>query len=191
MQYKIISKKTPFKKFFQIDIYELQHELFGGGWSNIMTREIFERGKAVAVLLHDPATDHLLLVEQFRPGAMHDAEGPWMLEIVAGMVESGETNEDVARREVLEEANCTVGEMEFIMDFYPSAGGSTELISLYYAEVDLSDVKTGIHGLDTENEDIRTSIIPTQTVMQWLAQGKIKAALAIIALQWLALKQRD
>jgi ADP-ribose pyrophosphatase len=191
MQYKIISKKTPFKKFFQIDIYELQHELFDGGWSNIMTREIFERGKAVAVLLHDPATDHLLLVEQFRPGAMHDAEGPWMLEIVAGMVESGETNEDVARREVLEEANCTVGEMEFIMDFYPSAGGSTELISLYYAEVDLSDVKTGIHGLDTENEDIRTSIIPTQTVMQWLAQGKIKAALAIIALQWLALKQRD
>ena len=191
MQYKIISQKTPFKRFFQIDIYELQHELFAGGWSNIMTREIFERGQAVAVLLHDPATEHILLIEQFRPGAMNDDGGPWMLEIVAGMVEAGESKQDVARREALEEADCTVGEMEFIMDFYPSAGGSTEMISLYYAAVDLSQVKTGIHGLESENEDIRTSIVPTQTVMQWLAQGKIKASLAIIALQWLALKQKN
>lgn len=188
MQYKIIDKKTPFKRFFQIDIYELQHELFAGGWSDTVTREIFERGKAVAVLLHDPQSDQLLLVEQFRPGAIHDPNGPWMLEIVAGIVEAGESNEDVARREALEEAGCIVHDMEFIMDFYPSAGGSTELISLYYAAVDLSQVKTGIHGLETENEDIRTSIVPTQTVMEWLAEGKIKASLAIIALQWLALK---
>jgi len=190
MQYKIISKHTPFKKFFQIDIYELRHELFAGGWSDVMTREIFERGQAVAVLLHDPSTDQLLLIEQFRPGAINDPDGPWMLEIVAGMVEPGETPQDVARREALEEADCSVGEMEFIMDFYPSAGGSTEMISLYYAAIDLSHVKTGIHGLESENEDIRTSIVPTQTVMQWLRQGKIKASLAIIALQWLALKQQ-
>ena len=191
MKFKILDKQTPFKRFFQIDIYQFQHELYAGGWSNTVTREVFERGRAVAVLLHDPVADTLLMVEQFRPGAIRDPDGPWMLEIVAGMVEEGEEDQDVARREALEEANCTVHDLEFIMDYYPSAGGSTELIALYYAEVDLSDIETGIHGLDTENEDIRTSVVPRETVMQYLRQGKIKASLAIIALQWLALEKSN
>lgn len=189
MKFKILEKQTPFKRFFQIDIYQFQHELYAGGWSNTVTREVFERGRAVAVLLHDPVADTLLMVEQFRPGAIRDPDGPWMLEIVAGMVEEGEEDQDVARREAMEEANCDVTELEFIMDYYPSAGGSTELIALYYAAVDLSKIKTGIHGLDTENEDIRTSIVPRETAMQYLKQGKIKASLAIIALQWLALEK--
>jgi ADP-ribose pyrophosphatase len=189
MKFKILEKQTPFKRFFQIDIYQFQHELYAGGWSNTVTREVFERGRAVAVLLHDPVADTLLMVEQFRPGAIRDPDGPWMLEIVAGMVEEGEEDQDVARREAMEEANCEVTDMEFIMDYYPSAGGSTELIALYYAAVDLSNVETGIHGLDTENEDIRTSIVPRETAMQYLKQGKIKASLAIIALQWLALEK--
>jgi len=191
MKFKILEKQTPFKRFFQIDIYQFQHELYAGGWSNTVTREVFERGRAVAVLLHDPVADTLLMVEQFRPGAIRDPDGPWMLEIVAGMVEEGEEDKDVARREAMEEANCEVTDMEFIMDYYPSAGGSTELIALYYAAVDLSNVETGIHGLDTENEDIRTSIVPRETVMQYLKQGKIKASLAIIALQWLALEKSN
>lgn len=191
MKFKILEKQTPFKRFFQIDIYQFQHELYAGGWSNTVTREVFERGRAVAVLLHDPVADTLLMVEQFRPGAIKDPEGPWMLEIVAGMVEEGEDDQDVARREAMEEANCEVTDMEFIMDYYPSAGGSTELIALYYAAVDLSNVETGIHGLDTENEDIRTSIMSRETVMQYLKQGKIKASLAIIALQWLALEKSN
>lgn len=191
MKFKILEKQTPFKRFFQIDIYQFQHELYAGGWSNTVTREVFERGRAVAVLLHDPVADTLLMVEQFRPGAIKDPDGPWMLEIVAGMVEEGEEDQDVARREAMEEANCEVTDMEFIMDYYPSAGGSTELIALYYAAVDLSNVETGIHGLDTENEDIRTSIMSRETVMQYLKQGKIKASLAIIALQWLALEKSN
>ncbi|PID45644.1 MAG: ADP-ribose diphosphatase [Proteobacteria bacterium] len=189
MNFKIINKNTPFKRFFQIDVYQLQYEHFSGGWSEVVTREIFERGHAVAVLLHDPQADQLLLIEQFRPGAIHDPDGPWMLEIVAGMVEEGESNEDVARREVMEEAGCTVDNLEFIMDYYPSAGGSTERVSLYYGTVNLSTVQTGVHGLGDEHEDIRTLIVPTDTVIQWLKQGKIKASLAIIAIQWLAMRR--
>ncbi len=189
MKFKVLNKTTPFKQFFQIDIYDIQHELFAGGWSDVVTREVFERSKAVAVLVHDPKADNVLLVEQFRPGAIYDENGPWMLEIVAGMVEAGENNEDVARREAQEEAACTITDLEFVMDFYPSAGGSTEVISLYYATVDLSGVTLGIHGLETENEDIRTSIESTDTVMDWLKAGKIKSALTIIALQWLSLRK--
>jgi ADP-ribose pyrophosphatase len=133
----------------------------------------------------------VLIVEQFRPGAaLRDAQGAWMVEIVAGIVESGESNEDVARREAQEEAGCTINTLEHIIDYYPSAGGSTEIISLYYAPLDLSAVPTGIHGLPEEHEDIRVSVIPRQTAMAWLKAGKIQASLAIIALQWLALEKR-
>ncbi len=189
MKFKILDKQTPFKRFFKIDVYQLQHELFAGGWSEPFTREIFERGNAVAILLHDPVNDTVLLVEQFRAGAINDAQGPWMQEIVAGIVEEGETKEDVARREAFEEAGCEVNELEFIMDFYPSAGGSTELISLYYGAVDLSTLETGIHGLPSENEDIRTTIVSRSDALMQLREGKIKASLAIIALQWLALNK--
>lgn len=189
MKFKILDKQTPFKRFFQMDVYQFQHELFAGGWSEPITREIFERGNAVAILLHDPGSDTLLLVEQFRAGAINDENGPWMQEIVAGIVEEGETKEDVARREAFEEAGCEVNELEFIMDFYPSAGGSTELISLYYGAVDLSTLETGIHGLAAENEDIRTTIVSRDDALAQLRNGKIKASLAIIALQWLALNK--
>lgn len=190
MKFDILNQQNLYQGFFRVDAYEFRHELFAGGWSDKVRREVFERRNAVAVLLHDPVADTLLMVEQFRPGAaLRDPDGAWMLEIVAGIVEDGESNEDVARREALEEAGCTVDTLEHIIDYYPSAGGSTEIVSLYYAPVDLSAVQTGIHGLPHEHEDIRISVVPRQTVMEWLRAGKIQASLAIIALQWLALEK--
>lgn len=189
MEFKIIQQQTPYNGFFKLQLYTLQHQLYAGGWSAKFSREVLDRGHAVAVLLHDPTTDKVLLIEQFRPGALHDAAGPWMLEIVAGMVEAGEEDADVARRESMEEAGCMVTEVEHILDYYPSAGGCSETIGLYYAPLDLSKVTPGIHGLDTENEDIRSHIVPLQEALKWLSSGKIKSSMTIIALQWLALKQ--
>jgi ADP-ribose pyrophosphatase len=112
-----------------------------------------------------------------------------MLEIVAGIVEEGESTAEVARREAQEEAGCSVTDVQHIMDFYPSAGGSTEVISLYYAALDLSGVKPGMFGLAEEHEDIRMQVLPFSQALHYLKTGKIKAALAIIALQWLALEK--
>jgi len=189
MKFEIVEKKQLWKGFFSIESYAFRHELFAGGWSDVVTREIFERGNAVAVLLHDPKADSLLMVEQFRPGAaVRNPDDAWMIEIVAGMVEPGETHEAVARRESVEEAGVTVETLEHMLDYYPSAGGSSEIVSLYYAPVDLSRVEPGIRGLAHEHEDIRVSIVPRRTAMAWLRAGRIKASLAIIALQWLTLR---
>lgn len=187
MEFKTLSKNTKYQGFFRIDVYEFAHELFQGGWVNLVRREIFERGNAVAVLLHDPNTDSVLLVEQFRPGAIRDPQGPWMTEIVAGMVEEGESLEEVARRESMEEAGCNVDNLTHMLDYYPSAGGSTEQISVFYAPLDLSGIEEGIHGLDDEHEDIRVSLVPRVKAMQWINEGRLKSSLAIIALQWLTL----
>ena len=165
MKFEILDKQIPYKGFFQLEIYKLRHELYAGGWTGEVRREHLERGRAVAVLLHDPATDQLLLVEQFRIGAIADKQGPWMLEIVAGMVEDGEEESDVARREAIEEANCTVTDVEFMLDYYPSAGSCSETVSLYYAPVDLSTVEPGIHGLADEPEDIRTMLVSKATAL--------------------------
>ncbi len=188
MKYKIVARKRCYNGFFHLDLVTLRHELFRGGWSGLIKRELFERGNAVAVLVHDPARDLLLLLEQFRIGAIHDSHGPWLLEIVAGIVEPGEKLEDVARREATEEAGCELGTLQHIMDFYPSPGGSTESISLFYAPLDLASMAAGVHGLADEDEDIKVSIVPRVQAMEWLQQGRIKAAPAVIALQWLALQ---
>lgn len=190
MKFRVLDRQTRYQGFFRIDVYDFQHELFGGGWTAAVRREIFERGNAVAVLLHDTVADTVLLVEQFRPGAaVRDEHGAWMIEIVAGIVEEGESTEAVARREAVEEAGCTLDTVQHVMDYYPSAGGSSEQISLYYAPLDLSAVQTGIHGLENEQEDIRVMVVPRQTAMTWLREGKIQSSLAIIALQWLALER--
>jgi ADP-ribose pyrophosphatase len=191
MKFEVLNQQTLYQGFFRMETWEFRHELFRGGWSGSVKREIFERGNAVAVLLHDPVADTVLLVEQFRPGAaLRNANDAWMVEIVAGIVEKGESNEQVAKREAMEEAGCQITEVNHMLDYYPSAGGSTEIISLFYAPLDLSSVSTGIHGLEHENEDIRVSVVPVKTALLWIKSGKIKASLAIIALQWLALEKQ-
>ncbi|MCP3674599.1 MAG: NUDIX domain-containing protein, partial [Gammaproteobacteria bacterium] len=97
--YQIIEKERVFQGYFAIDRFTIRHRLFDGGWSNSFQREIFERGNAAAVLLYDPDLQVIILLEQFRAGALACEKSPWMLELVAGIIETGETPEDVVIRE--------------------------------------------------------------------------------------------
>lgn len=186
MDFKIIEKITAYQGFFRISRYRLQHELYGGGWSREMQRECLERGQAVAVLLYDPERDQVVLVEQFRTGALADPEGPWLLEIVAGIVEDGESGEEVARRETLEEAGCTLLDLVPIGRCYVSPGGTSETVTLFCGRVDAKGIG-GIHGLADEHEDIRVQVLPRTEALALLDNGHIRSAPPIIALQWLAL----
>lgn len=165
--------------------YRLRHSLYRGGLSGELTRELFERGHAVAVLPYDPQRDMVVLLEQFRIGALAMPGGPWLVEIVAGMIEPGEDVEAVARREAMEEAGAELGCLHFICDYLVSPGGTSERISLYCAEVDSRGLG-GIHGLAEEHEDIRVEVVSFDTAWQLLQQGEINSASPIIALQWLA-----
>ncbi|MDH3221485.1 MAG: NUDIX domain-containing protein, partial [Gammaproteobacteria bacterium] len=110
MKYRwtLAKHRTLFEKYFRLDEYSISHELFAGGSSPVFTREIFERGVVVAVLPYDPRRGKVVLIEQFRAGAIHDAEGPWLVECVAGVIEDGESEQQVALRECVEEAGCTI-----------------------------------------------------------------------------------
>ena len=146
----------------------------------------FVRGEAVAVVLYDPLRDLIGMVEQFRVGALDEPNGPWCYEVVAGMLEEGESPEDVARRELLEEANVTPYAMEYICNYLSSPGGTTERIHLLLGEL-IAPVHTGVFGLAEEHEDIKVHLLSRTEAMQLLAAGKIDNAATVIALQWLEL----
>lgn len=185
---EIESRTTVFQGFFRIEKFRLRHSLFGGGMSATMSRELFERGHAVAVLPYDPVLDRVVLIEQFRIGALEDAEGAWLTEIVAGMIGKDESVEAVARREAEEEAGCVIAEMVPICRFYSSPGGCSESVMLYCGRVDASDAG-GIHGLADEHEDIRVFTTSFSEAFSWVESGRVNSAAPIIALQWLALNR--
>ena len=183
-------KESLYEGFFKMEKITLKHRLFDGGWSQSMTREIMVRGDAVCVLLYDPKTDQTLLIEQFRVGATK-SDSPWLFEIVAGMVEEGEKNEEVARREALEEAGVEIGRLEYMLKFMPSPGGLVEYITMYVGEFDSTKVDTSVSfGLPEENEDIRLHLLPAQAAIDLLKMD-IDNASTIMGLQWLALNKQE
>ncbi len=133
--------------------YAFKHKLFEGGWSNVVTREVFERGHAIAVLPYDPVLDEFVLIEQVRIGALPTSSSPWLLEVVAGIIDAGETPEHVCYRETKEEAGLEIKKLHKALSYLSSPGGTTERLHIYIGLVDASNAK-GVHGLEYESEDI-------------------------------------
>ena len=183
---EIIARETLYSGFFSMELYRFRHRLFNGEMSGEIKREIFERGHAAVLLPFDPVRDEVVLVEQVRIAAYDTSETPWLLEMVAGMIEEGESVEDVARREALEEAGLAIGRTKPVLSYLASPGGTTERSSIMVGEVDATTAK-GIHGLADENEDIRVHVVSREQAYQWVEEGIIDNAASVIALQWLQL----
>lgn len=181
-------RETVFQGFFRMDKLWLTHPRFDGRDMPVFTRELFIRGDATCVLPYDPQRDEVVLLEQFRLGALGRNQSPWLLELVAGMNEDGETPEEVAQREGQEEAGLTFSVLEKICDYLVSPGGSTELIHLYCGRIS-TESAGGLFGVEHEHEDIRAHVVPADEAIAMIADGRINNAAAIIALQWLQLNR--
>jgi len=190
--FAVISKENCYSGFFAIDRIKIKHKLYKGGWSEEFYRELFVRDPGAGVLLYDADLDRVVLVEQFRIGAIQNESqvqiSPWMLELVAGIVESEETAAGVVHREAEEEANCSVKKLVPICEYYNSPGGTNEKISLFCGQVDAAN-SGGIFGLEKENEDIQVVVMSFSNAYQAILDGKINNAMTIIALQWLKLNK--
>ncbi|WP_432697460.1 NUDIX domain-containing protein [Marinobacterium sp. YM272] len=187
--YCIEDDSRVFDGYFKMHRLTLSHKRYQGGEVRI-TRELFRRGNAVCVLLYDPYKDAVVMVEQFRVGALDAPEGPWLLELVAGIVEPGESAADVAIRESDEEAGMKLGGVRKISRFLPSPGACDEWIDLMFACVDASDAQ-GVHGLPEEGEDIRVRVLAADEALELVRNGRINSGPAIIGLQWLELNRES
>ena len=183
---ELLGKSERYSGFFRINGYRLRHRLFAGGWSGVIEREVFERGHAVGVLPYDPVADSVVLIEQFRIGALVAGMSPWLIEVVAGIIEEGEPPEEVARRETQEEAGLEIQALMPMCRYLVSPGGSSESVLLYCGRVD-SRGAGGIHGLAEEHEDIRVDRLAYGEAMRLLEEGRVTNSVSLIALQWLAL----
>jgi ADP-ribose pyrophosphatase len=182
-----VKEKTPlYQGFLSVYRYSLQHRLFSGDWSPVIDRELMERGHAVVVIPYDPVTDELVVVEQFRVGALEDENGPWLFEFVAGMFDADESAEEVATRELEEEAGLKAKRLIYATSYYSSPGGTDEKLTIYIAEVD-SKSAADFGGLPEEDEDIRVHVIPRDKVIAMLEREEINNAASVIGLQWLQL----
>lgn len=186
--YEILESRPVYDGFLKLNRYRLKHELYLGGESEILVRERLEGLRAASVLLYDPRLDQVVLVEQFRIGAVGHEPVPWVLETVGGYVPPQEEDETVARREALEEANCTIGRIERICEFMVSPGISVDRIVLFCGEVDSSQA-AGVHGLDHEGEDIRVVVMTADEAIGQLYGGRVNSTSILIALQWLAMNR--
>lgn len=184
----VLTTETLYQGFFKAEKMTLRHRLYEGGWSTDIVREVFVRGEAVGIVLYDPVSDLIGLVEQIRIGAIGHQVSPWCLEVVAGMTEADESLVDVARREIQEETSLTPTSIEYICEYMASPGGSTERLHLFCGLVAL-DQAAGVHGLEEEGEDIKLYVLPAQTVFDELYTGRFNNAATLIGLQWLQINR--
>ncbi len=186
MKVEIIKETREYDGFFKIDKAILRYEKFNGEMSDEIIRLNFNRGNSVGVLLFNENKNTIILVKQFRyPAYVNNGPG-WILEIVAGMIDDRDVV-SVAKSEVLEEAGYEIGDINFICKFYPSPGGSSEIVYLYWGKV---HEKVGLGGGNIhENEDIQVVELPLIDALKMIETGEICDAKTIIAIQWLYLSK--
>lgn len=185
---EIKSTETVYQGFFKINQFSFTHALFQGGQSGVVNREIFERGHAVAVLPYDPIRNQVVLIEQLRIGALATKQSPWLLEVIAGMIDKPEQTSEVAIREAQEEAGLTISKLIPMLDYLSSPGGTTERIHLYLGIVDC-ETAGGIFGLEEEQEDIKVHVFDYNDAVELLLNGDLDNAATVICMQWLALNK--
>lgn len=171
--------------FFKVEEAYLQFEKFDGEMSGTVRRFSLERGNSVAVLTYNRHTHKLILISQFRYPTYKNGHG-WTIEAIAGIIDQGETPEEAARREVEEETGLGISELEHVTTFYPSPGGSSELIFLYYSEVSgIPEKRDNTGGIISEGEDIISLEISLEDALEKIRSAEIMDAKTIIGIYWL------
>lgn len=182
-KFKIIDKKNLYDGFFKMNEVTLKYRKYDGNWSNNIKRELFGGAQVAAVLPYDPISKEIILIQQFRPGTISKDIDHYLDEIVAGIIDEGESPEIAAKRECLEETGCEVKRLIPIQGYFPAPGSSESFYHLFLGEVK-SFKGSKIQGLENENEDIFVKCFKINEVRKKMEDGKILNGLTLIALQW-------
>ena len=187
---RIESQQRVWDGRFPLDVVRFRHRRFDGTLSATRTWELWRRGSAAAVLPYDPDTDQVVLIEQYRLPALAAGIDPVLVELPAGLCDAGETPEQTARREMLEEMSLPVTTLLPIGDFLLTPGGADERCALYLGRVvaPLADIAgiVGVAGLAEENEDIRTRVWPAAHAIEAALAGRFANVVTTLGLLWLA-----
>ena len=181
--FKVTNKKNLYDGFFKMNEVSIKYKKYDGSWSNEIKRELFGGAQVSAVLPYDPIKKEIVLIQQFRPGTISRNTNNYLKEIVAGIIDPGESPEIAAKRECLEETGYKIKKLTSIQGYYPAPGSSESFYHLFLGEVDSKNEKK-IMGLDTENEDILVESYNISQVKKMMQNGELINGLSLIAIQW-------
>ena len=181
--FKVTNKKNLYDGFFKMHEISLKYKKYDGSWSNEIKRELFGGAQVSAVLPFDPIKKKIVLIQQFRPGTISKNTNNYLNEIVAGIIDPGESPEIAAKRECLEETGYKIKKLTPIQGYFPAPGSSESFYHLFLGEVDSKNGKK-IMGLDNENEDILVESFKVNQVKKMMQEGKFINGLTLIAIQW-------
>ncbi len=126
--------------------------------------------EAVCVVIFNEKDEVLLIRNRrYTVGRME-----W--EIPAGRIEDGETKEDAARRECLEETGCTLKDLRFLCSQNPANGMSDCTCHCFAAKVE-----TETQQYDT-NEVASKKWLPRETVLEMLKNNETKDGVSMLGL---------
>ncbi len=179
----LLSRERRYSGFFKLDAVTVKHALYRGGMSDEILREVIVREDAVGVLLYDPELDSLLLIEQIRVPLIGESSTPWTIEIVAGLIEEGESPAEVAKRETQEEAGIELEQLIPIQNYFSSTGGSNERMHLFLGLCSLANAG-GIYGVAAEGEEIRAFVLKRDEAFTLLERGMLDNASTLVAMLW-------
>jgi ADP-ribose pyrophosphatase len=171
--------------FLRVYRYDFKVDKHAGG-SEVVTREVMERGDAVAVLGYDPARDEVVLCNEFRPGVLIAGEAAFRDNLVAGAIDEGETAIDAAVREMREETSLELRDPKVIhRGAFVSSGGTSERIALVFGLLDTTHAG-GVHGNAHQSEDILTVVLPAELFVAQVRSGEINDLKTLVAGYWFA-----
>jgi ADP-ribose pyrophosphatase len=184
MKANILRQETTHAGFFELRRLTVEHDRYAGGTTGPLVREVLHRSDVAAAILYDPATDQVVLTEQYRSGAHLAGVTPWLVDIVAGRIDPNESALEAVGREIREESGLMPHKLEPIGEFLTAPHLSSEKLFLYCATVDATQA-TGVHGVAHEGEDIRV-VVMSRAEAALLQQSRLLSLWAALALNWLA-----
>jgi ADP-ribose diphosphatase len=187
---ELLRHEVAFQGYFKVGRYFFRHSLHRGGVSSVISREVFERGQAGAVLPYDPVRDEVVLIRQFRAGSYVAGHHPFTWETVAGIIEANETAEAMIRREAVEEAGLQIAEVMPIASIMLTPGACSESCQVFLGRMDATRAG-GIFGLASEGEDILVKVLSFAEAYALVERNEVDNAVGVIALQWLALHRDE
>jgi ADP-ribose pyrophosphatase len=187
--YKISQTKELFNGHLNLEQVTVKYKQFKTeDFGREVERLMIVKPPAVAVLPYDPVSNQIVLIEQFRIGAITQ-KSPWILEPVAGVVEEGDDLIATAKRELLEETGCEAQDLMHVMDYMSSPGISQELVHIYCAKV-TAPLSEQYCGLDSECEDIKVRSFDASKISDLFCNSNNNAML-VVCLQWFLLNKDE